>query len=89
MAMIKSITKRKITTESLYNLSVAEDESYVAGGIVVHNCKSWIRPLVSTEAYEKALKKANQEEPVKLRPSSKKIEESIQFSECGHDHIHT
>ena len=35
----------------LYNLSVEDDETYVAGGIVVHNCRSIRAPFISaTEA---------------------------------------
>lgn len=32
----------------LYNLSVEEDESFVANEIVVHNCKSYIRANLKT-----------------------------------------
>lgn len=46
------------------------------------NCKSWIRPLVSEQAYAKALKKNDQTEPIKLKPSTKRIEEQIQFHDC-------
>lgn len=33
-----------ITTERLCNLAVSDDESYVANEIVVHNCKSYLKP---------------------------------------------
>lgn len=40
---------------SVYNLSVAEDESYIAEGFVVHNCRPWERRVLSltgkTEGY--------------------------------------
>lgn len=40
---IVSVTRRKTGRVVLYNLSVAEDESYVAKGCVVHNCRcAWI-----------------------------------------------
>ena len=46
MARIKSIELKQITNERLYNLSVRDDESFVANGIVVHNCKSYIVPIL-------------------------------------------
>lgn len=78
MSKIKSITKKKITTEKLYNLSVHEDETFLANDIVVHNCKSYIEPIIDV----KEIKKGEQVE--NLNPDKKSIE-SIQFSEscCG------
>jgi len=38
----KVVSVRRIPVEPVYNLSVAEDESYVANDIVVHNCRSRI-----------------------------------------------
>ena len=35
---IKSITKKKVENLPVYNFSVEKDESYVAGGVTVHNC---------------------------------------------------
>lgn len=29
------------TTGRVYNISVAEDESYIADGVIVHNCQGW------------------------------------------------
>jgi len=43
MAKIKRITRKRIHTETLMNLAVKEDESFVANEIVVHNCKSYLR----------------------------------------------
>lgn len=40
MSKIQTITRKKISTEMLYDLSVEIDESYIANGIVVHNCRS-------------------------------------------------
>lgn len=44
MSRIKSIIKKKINNEMLYNLAVLEDESYMANNIVVHNCNSYLSP---------------------------------------------
>lgn len=46
MSRIKSITKQYINEDDrLWNLAVKEDESYIANGIVVHNCRSLLIPL--------------------------------------------
>lgn len=47
MSRITSIRRLKVETERLYNLAVEEDESYVANGIVVHNCKSYLVPVLN------------------------------------------
>ena len=49
MARILSMTRKQITTETLHNIAVREDESYIANGIVVHNCKSYIVPILSLD----------------------------------------
>lgn len=33
----------------VYNLAVEDDETYVADGVLVHNCRSAIAPVVSAE----------------------------------------
>jgi len=40
MSMLKTITRKKVTTQMLFDLSVEDDESYIANGMIVHNCKS-------------------------------------------------
>ncbi|HEX7017755.1 MAG TPA: Fe-S cluster assembly protein SufB [Patescibacteria group bacterium] len=37
-APVKSITQKRVDTIPVYNFSVTDDESYVAGGVAVHNC---------------------------------------------------
>lgn len=66
MARIVSITRHRIVDERLYNLAVEGDESFVADGIVVHNCKSFlVANLVG---------KTNKEiDPGGLQPSSKDL----------------
>ena len=71
MSKIKSIVRKKITTQRLYNLAVETDETFIAGGIVVHNCDSYIRPVIK-------LKKGQKIE--KFKPKTKKLEDTIQFS---------
>lgn len=44
------------------------------------NCKSWIRPILKG-GLARALEKNGQSKVEKLQPSTKKVEESIQFSE--------
>ena len=41
--IIKKKSKRKLKT---YNISVADDESYVAKQIVVHNCRCYYIPVM-------------------------------------------
>ena len=45
---IKSI-KRIPFEGTVYNLGVADDESYVANGIIVHNCRCTLIPITSIE----------------------------------------
>lgn len=52
MSTIRSIIKKKITTEKLYNLAVEIDESYIANDIVVHNCRSVLVPITKYEDWE-------------------------------------
>lgn len=51
MSTIKSIIKRQIKDETLWNLAVEQDESYVANDIVVHNCRSLLIPITKYEDY--------------------------------------
>jgi hypothetical protein len=37
---------KDFTGERLYNFSVEEDESYVAKGVVSHNCECTILPVI-------------------------------------------
>jgi hypothetical protein len=37
--------KKRIEAQRLHNIAVEEDESYVAEGIVVHNCRSTLIPV--------------------------------------------
>ena len=43
---IKSI--RRIEPDAVFNLSIMQDESYVANGIIVHNCRSRTIPYFGT-----------------------------------------
>jgi len=72
MSKIKSITKKKITTEKLYNLAVKEDESYIAQGVVVHNCRSLLIPITESEEFKPDTKvggevKIKKGEPIKIK----------------------
>lgn len=51
MSNIKNITIKKIQNEKLYNLAVLDDESYVANGVVVHNCRSTLVPITMYEQF--------------------------------------
>lgn len=79
VARIASITRKKIQHETLWNLAVNTDESFVANGIVVHNCKSWIRPITTGNLKGREIKE--------FKPSSAKLEKYIQFSEQQIDTI--
>lgn len=52
MAKIKSIVKKHISSELLWNLAVKDDESYVADNVVVHNCRSLLVPITKYEEWE-------------------------------------
>jgi len=52
MSRIISIKRRNIINEKLYNLAVKEDESYIAQGIVVHNCRSLTIPIFEGDKYK-------------------------------------
>ncbi len=49
---VKSIEKRKVENVLVYNFSVEEDESYIAYGVVVHNCTA---PRFSTQSLHAAV----------------------------------
>lgn len=78
MAKIKSITRRKITTEKLYNLEVENDNSFIANGVVVHNCDSYIIPILKGNLGDREI--------TGLNPSNDKLKEQIQFSDRCVDH---
>lgn len=48
---IESIKKKKYSGK-IYNLAIANDESYIANGIVVHNCRSVLVPITEYDDYE-------------------------------------
>jgi len=73
MSKIKSLIRKKITTEHLFNLSIEDDESYIANGIVVHNCKSFIIPILKGDLGDNEIES--------LQPSNASLENKIQFSE--------
>lgn len=52
MSKIKSITKKKIENETLWNIAVEDDESYIANGVVVHNCRSLLIPITRFQDYK-------------------------------------
>ena len=52
MASIKSIIKKQIKEETLWNIAVENDESYIANNIVVHNCRSTLIPITKYEKYK-------------------------------------
>lgn len=79
MARIQSIIRRKIENETLWNLAVKDNESFVANGIVVHNCKSFIAPILVGQLGNREIQE--------LKPSKAKLEDSIQFSETTIDSI--
>lgn len=49
---IRDIKKRKVAHHPVYNFSVKGDESYVAGGVAVHNCSA---PIFSTASLHAAV----------------------------------
>ena len=51
-APVKSIEKKRVENISVYNFSVPGDESYVAGGVAVHNCTA---PQFSTGSLHSAV----------------------------------
>lgn len=73
MSRITSIVRKKITTQQLYNFSVEKDESYICNGVVVHNCKSYIMPILKGKLGDREIEL--------LKPSSADLEKYIQFHE--------
>lgn len=61
MAKIRQISRKKIEKEQLYNLAVKEDESYIANGIVVHNCRSVLIPITMFEEFKEDTKVGKQD----------------------------
>lgn len=61
MVRIKSIAKKQIDKERLYNLAVENDESFVANGVVVHNCRSI---LVYITEVDRQFDKISPDEPI-------------------------
>jgi len=49
---IRKIVERPVKSLPVYNFSVKEDESYVAGGVAVHNCTA---PVYSSESLHSAV----------------------------------
>ena len=52
------------SSAQVYNFAVADDESYIASGIVVHNCRSSVRSLRRSEADRRGLTQKLSDEPV-------------------------
>ena len=52
MAKISSIKRKKAIPEKFYNLAVEVDESYIANGIVAHNCRSLLIPITMYEEFK-------------------------------------
>jgi len=65
MSNIKSLVRKKIDKQRLWNLSVKDDESFIANGIVVHNCKTYM------EVNLRAAK--NNPEAQKIAPNEQQI----------------
>ena len=65
MSRIKSIKRKKIINEKLYNLAVEYDESYIAGNIIVHNCRSLFAPVFRQDDEEVNWGKKAQDKPEK------------------------
>ena len=51
MSKIKSIVRKQIENQKLYNIAVVDDESYIANDIVVHNCRSVLIPITKYEDF--------------------------------------
>ena len=83
MSRITKITRKKIIDQRLYNFAVDGDESYICNGIVVHNCKSYVLPILKGNLGEREI--------TKLQPSSQELEKFVQFHEgnccCGNGRI--
>lgn len=75
MSRIVSIVRRRIVEQRLYNLAVDGDESYVANGIVVHNCKSYLVPNLKGSKKEI--------DPTGIKPSNPALEKYITLSEIS------
>lgn len=48
--MVVAVRTVKSAVDVVFNIGVEHDESYVASGYVVHNCRSIVTPLTASEA---------------------------------------
>jgi hypothetical protein len=62
-ATITTIVDLATDARHLCDLSVLDDESYVANGVVVHNCRSVVRSLRKRQAERKGITKEPSTEP--------------------------
>jgi hypothetical protein len=46
---------RRCKSQTVYNLAVLKDESYIANGVIVHNCRSALLPVTSKSRNEDLL----------------------------------
>lgn len=82
MARIIKITRKKIKNEKLYNFAVEEDQSYFCNGVAVHNCDSYILPILKGNLGNRKI--------TKLQPSKSDLEKYIQFHDgkCCSGKVH-
>lgn len=52
---MSSIIEIDSADSQVFNIGVADDESYVASGYIVHNCRSHVRGLSSEEAHRRGV----------------------------------
>jgi hypothetical protein len=77
---VVALTRRKVTNAKLYNFAVAEDESYVAGGFVVHNCRgSWVGVMAKPPQVSQALWDFTEAELAKVIPKPPPPEEDDEW----------
>lgn len=55
--------ERRPCNKPVYNLAVEEDESYVADGVVVHNCRSVLVPVTTIDGWDGVESDAPRVEP--------------------------
>ena len=68
---IEKVEKNK-RSNKLYNISVDEDESYIADGIIVHNCRCSVNYKRPGYIWDANLHSFNK--PTKIKPTNKKLQ---------------
>ncbi len=85
---IKSVRSRLVSpARMLFNFAVEEDESYIAGGLVSHNCRCMLSYITSRErGVETRIKEYRPIDPELLKKWSSKVFTDVEIREIAKHH---